>query len=169
MVKFRLTSFFRPIYNNHLPNILTCLALSWWSIHSVWPLVWSNAWDNYHMRTGFADWISFLSSVAGFAETSTWPTTYSTVALTCHGRNFLRHHRSDTFQETITICAAAVFVCSRGKQPSPWDFPFRIKNSRWKWSILPRLTLSSDCWTKHGLPCSSIVLRIPTVPWLTFQ
>ena len=32
--------------------------------------------------------------------------------------------------------------------------PPRGINSRWQWSPRPHLTLSSDCWTWHGHPCS---------------
>ncbi len=55
------------------------------------------------MRTAFVECVSFLSSDAGFAETSSWPTTHSTVAVT-------GHRRSETFEDTITSCAFVVFV-----------------------------------------------------------
>ncbi len=87
------------------------------------------------------------------------------------------HDRSETFEDTTSSCATAVFVYSGGKQPSLWDFPSRGMNSQWKWLILFHLTLSRDSWTKHGFPCSipfldsrapSIYtchgLRRPTVP-----
>ncbi len=96
----------------------------------------------------------FLSSVAGFAENSSWPITYSTVALTCHRRNFSRRQRSEIFEDTTTSCATAVFAFSGGKQHSLLDFPSRGINSRWKKSIRPRLILSSDSWTQHVSPCS---------------
>ncbi len=101
----------------------------------------------WNTRTGFADWIYLPSSVAGFAETSSWPTKYSMVALTSRRRNFMKRQRSETFEDTTLSCATAVFAYSVGKQPSLRDFPSRGINCRWQWSMLPRLILSSNCWT----------------------
>ncbi len=71
----------------------------------------------------------FSFKFAGFAETSFWPTTYSTVALTCHGRNVSSRQRSETFEDMTSSYATAEFAYSDGKQPSLSDFPSRGKNS----------------------------------------
>ncbi len=55
-----------------------------------------------------------------------------TGVLTCHRRNFLRRRRSETFVDTTSSCATAVFANSGGKLPSLWDFPSRGINSRRK-------------------------------------
>ncbi len=94
----------------------------------------------------------------GDAMSSSWATTSSTVALTCHRRTFSRSQRSEIFEDTTSSCATAVFAFSEGEHPSLWDLPSRGINSRWKWSTLSRLTLSGDCWIQHGSPSS--------LPWL---
>ncbi len=104
----------------------------WWGAYSVWPHAWSRAWGSCHTRPGFVDWISFRATVAGYAETSSWPTTYSTVALTCHRRTFSRRQWTEIFEDTTSSCGNAVFAYSGGKQPTLWDFISRGMNSRWK-------------------------------------
>ncbi len=79
--------------------------------------------------------ISFLLNVAGFAETLSWPTTSSTVALICHRRNFSRRQRSEIFEDTTSSCATVVFAYFGGKQhslrlPISWNrLPVEIVNA----------------------------------------
>ncbi len=90
--------------------------------------------------------LSLLLSVAGFAETSSWPTTYSTVALTCNRMNFWGASRARPSRTRLLITPPQFSLTPEKKQPSLRDFPSRGINSRWKWSTLLRLTLSSNCW-----------------------
>ncbi len=78
----------------------------------------SKVWESYHMTTSFVDWISFLSKVAGFGETSSWPTIYNTVILIGHRWNCLWCQRSENMGDTTLSCSTAVFVCSGWMQHS---------------------------------------------------
>ncbi len=54
---------------------------------------------------------------------------------------------TETFEDATSSWDTAVYAYTGEKQPSLWDFLSRGINSRWKWSILSPLTLSSDSWT----------------------
>ncbi len=122
---------------------------SWWSAYRVWSLL-QKVWGSYHMRTGFVNWISVPLSVAGFAVTSAWPITYSTIAFTCRRRSFKRLQRNETSADMTSIVATVVFVCSGEQYFTWWCYPSGSIISRPNLSKFSRLIMSSVFGTQQS-------------------
>ncbi len=101
------------------------------SINLIEPLqqrsfIWWKAWESNHIRTSFVGCVYFPSSVASFVETSSCPTTYSMIGLTCDRRKSNMLQQNETFKSMVSSCTTVVFVCSAGRQLTRGGFPTRV-------------------------------------------
>ncbi len=120
-------------------------ASTYYSTYSTWELIWPKAFGSYHIKTGSVDWISFLSTVAGFATISSSLTTFTTVALISLQTKFHKAPVQRNLQEHNFKIRLRSFRLIRRKAACS----VRLSRTR-QWP--QRLRLSSVCWTLYPRP-----------------